>query len=115
MLRALVILHRRPDLTREEFTGHFREVHAPLALALPGLRGYRQLHVRSVPFGGQAPCDAVAELWFDNEAALRAAFDSPAGAAALADNALFTDDARTKLVVVDEVDFGMTPLDSAQT
>jgi uncharacterized protein (TIGR02118 family) len=99
MIKAFVLVHRRPDLSWDDFSRYFRDVHGPLARRLPGLRHYQQHHIRSAFFGGEAPCDAIAELWFDDEAALRAAFESEAGQAALADNPHFADDARTRLVV----------------
>jgi uncharacterized protein (TIGR02118 family) len=99
VIKAFVLIHRRADLSWDDFSRYFREVHGPLAPRLPGLRHYEQHHIRSAFFGGEAPCDAIAELWFDDEDALRAAFDSDAGRAALADNRNFTDEQRTRLVV----------------
>jgi uncharacterized protein (TIGR02118 family) len=99
MIKAFVLIHRRSDLDWNEFSRYFRDVHGPLALRLPGLRHYEQHHVREAFFGGDAPCDAIAELWFDNADALRSAFDSDAGRTALADNPNFADVSRTRLVV----------------
>lgn len=99
MIKAFVLIHRRPDLNWDEFSRYFRDIHGPLARQLPGLRYYEQHHFRSAFFGGEAPCDAIAELWFDDVDALRAAFESDAGRAALADNPNFADDGRTRLVV----------------
>lgn len=99
MIKAFVLIQRRPDLDWNEFSRYFRDVHGPLALRLPGLRHYEQHHVREAFFGGEAPCDAIAELWFDDVDALRSAFDSDAGQAALADNPKFVDVIRTRLVV----------------
>lgn len=99
MLKAFVLVHRRPDLSWDDFSRYLRDVHGPLALRLPGLRHYEQHQIRSAFFGGEAPCDAIVELWFDDADALNAAFDSDAGKVALADNAHFSDDARTRLVI----------------
>lgn len=109
MIKAQVILHRRPDLTWDAFSRYWREVHGPLVLHLPGLRYYAQQHVHGAFFGGESPCDGIAEMWFDDIDALRAAFESPAGAELLADNSNFVDDARTRLVVADEI--VLRPLD----
>lgn len=38
MTKVLVLLHKRNDLPWAEFGRYWREVHRPLALALPGLR-----------------------------------------------------------------------------
>jgi uncharacterized protein (TIGR02118 family) len=99
MIKAFVLVYRRPDLSWDEFSRYFREIHGPLARQLPGLRHYAQHHFREAFFGGEAPCDAIAEFWFDDVDALRAAFASEAGAAALADNANVVDVGRTRLVV----------------
>ncbi len=45
MLKFMVVLYRRPDLTPAQFRRHLEQIHAPLAKALPGLRKYRQNHV----------------------------------------------------------------------
>ena len=103
MIKAFVIVYRRPDLDWEAFSRYWAEVHAPLVRQLPGLRYYQQHHIREAFFGGEKPCDAIAEFWFDDLDALRAAFASDAGQAALADNANCVDDERTKLVVGAEV------------
>jgi uncharacterized protein (TIGR02118 family) len=74
-----------------------------ILLRLPGLRYYAQQHVRGAFFGGESPCDGIAEMWFDDVEALRVAFASPAGSELQADNPSFVDDARTRLVVADEI------------
>ena len=68
----------------EAFERHYREVHVPLSLALPGLRRYTVS--RSVTaLRGAGPAYLIAELDWDDLASLRAAFDSEAGRAASAD------------------------------
>jgi uncharacterized protein (TIGR02118 family) len=42
MLKFMVVIYRRPDLTHEEVRRHFQEIHGPLAKNLPGLRKYVQ-------------------------------------------------------------------------
>ncbi len=66
----------------EAFDRHYREVHVPLAAALPGLRRFTLSHPRGL--GGAAPY-LVAELWFDDAAALKAAMQSPEMAATAQD------------------------------
>jgi uncharacterized protein (TIGR02118 family) len=76
MIKIVFCLQRLPALTREQFQAHWRDVHAPLVAArarLLGIRRYVQCHttddagfaamarVRGAP----APCDGVAEIWFD--------------------------------------------------
>jgi uncharacterized protein (TIGR02118 family) len=64
------------------FDKHYRDVHVPLASKIPGLRRYTLSKPRGL--GGPAPY-LVAELWFDDAAALKAALRSPEAAAATAD------------------------------
>ena len=97
MTKLMVFLTKRADLSREEFRRYWREVHGPLGAKMPGVRRYVQNH----GIADGAPFDGVAEMWFDDMAALQAAFASPEGAAAAADvpNLL----AGTQMMVVEEV------------
>lgn len=49
MLKFMVVLCRKHSLSEAEFHRFLREVHGPLALALPGLRRYVQNHVVADP------------------------------------------------------------------
>lgn len=71
----------------EAFERHYQEVHAPLAAAIPGLR--RLILTRTADSLGEEPSlfHRIAELWFDDEAALLAGEASPEGQAAIADAA----------------------------
>ena len=68
----------------DHFERHYREVHVPLVKQLPGLRRYT-LSRNPVPVRGADPYYRVGELDFDDLAALREAFQSPAGRAAASD------------------------------
>ncbi|KRC66135.1 hypothetical protein ASE12_16055 [Aeromicrobium sp. Root236] len=70
----------------EAFERHYTEVHVPLASTLPGLRRYVRSHPRGM--GGDAPY-LVAELWFDDADALKAALKSPEMAETAADAQTF--------------------------
>jgi uncharacterized protein (TIGR02118 family) len=67
----------------EGFDAHYRDMHVPLASKLPGLRRFTASHPRALG-GGDAPY-LVAELWFDDVDALKAALKSPAMADTAAD------------------------------
>lgn len=58
----------------EGFDAHYRDVHVPLASKLPGLRRFTASHPRALG-GGDAPY-LVAELWFDDVDAMKAALRS---------------------------------------
>jgi len=65
-----------------EFDKHYREAHVPLVVKMPGLRRFTITMPRGL--SAAAPY-LVAELWFDDAAALDAGLRSPEGAAAAAD------------------------------
>ena len=102
MLKFMVVLTKRPDLTIEQFQRHLQDVHGPLAQNLPGLRRYIQNYAR--PDAKRNPAwDAIVELWFDDRASMEAAWASPQGAASDADLTAFADLTRTSWSVVEEV------------
>jgi uncharacterized protein (TIGR02118 family) len=102
MLKFMVVVYQRPDLTPDEFRRHLREIHGPLAMNLPGLRVYIQNFVCADP--KRTPgWDAVIELYFDNWTSLEAAWASPEGAACDADLPAFADLTRTTWAAVDEL------------
>ena len=103
MLKFMVVLYRRPDLTREQFRQHLERIHAPLAKALPGLRHYRQNHVSDDPTRTPPAWDAVIELYFDDLNSMETAWASPHGAASDADLPRFADLKRTSWSVVEEL------------
>jgi uncharacterized protein (TIGR02118 family) len=65
------LLNKREDWTMARFRNHWREHHAPLACAWPGLVAYQQNHVtESVQRGinykrGPEHVDGISQLWFD--------------------------------------------------
>jgi len=81
MVRILVLYNAPTDA--QEFEQHYREIHIPLVLKMPGLR--RFVTSRNVtPLDGE-PYHHVAELDFDDMDALGAAFASPEGQATAED------------------------------
>jgi uncharacterized protein (TIGR02118 family) len=103
MLKFMVVIHKRPDLTQEAFRRYLQEIHGPLAQQLPGLRKYVQNFVSTDPSRKPPAWNAVVELYFDNREAMEAAWASPQGAASDADLPAFADLTRTTWSVVDEV------------
>lgn len=76
MVKMVSLLRRPEHEPLGEFHRWWLEVHAPLAKKIPGLRKYVVSLVESV-MAGDSDWDGIAELWFDDEAALRAAFETP--------------------------------------
>jgi uncharacterized protein (TIGR02118 family) len=103
MLKFMVVLYRRSDLTLAQFRQHLEHVHAPLAKKLPGLKKYKQNHVVPDPSRSHPGWDAVVELYFDSRDAMEAAWAAPQGAASDADLPLFVDLTRTTWSVVEEI------------
>src|SRR5262245_25514234 len=102
MIKFAIVCYRRPDWSREQFRSYFREVHGPLAMAIPGVRGYVQNFVEADE-RRDPPWDAVIEFWFDDRASMEAAWRSEAGQRATADNGNLMDLSRTRWAVVEEI------------
>lgn len=79
----LIALYTRPD-DPAAFDTHYREVHAPLAARMPGLRRMEVNRVTGSP-AGEPRYYQVASLYFDDMAALKNAMKSPEGQAAAKD------------------------------
>lgn len=75
----MVVVSRKPEVSREEFLHHWRELHPDFVRKLPGIRGYRQNiaieHHTAWPF------DGIAELRFDTLRDIAVAFDGDAAKA----------------------------------
>jgi uncharacterized protein (TIGR02118 family) len=92
-------------MTLDEFSRYWREVHGPIGRRIPGLRRLVQSHpVPHPPDMAAADFDGMAELWFDNMAALQAARRSPEWQASTADEANFIDATRTAVFVTEEAE-----------
>ena len=94
MIKSLGLLTRRPELTHEQFVKHGLEIHAPLAHAVPGVRRYVQNHIIEERTRPDIPTtevaiDGIAELWFDDRAAMNLANASPEAKRLHDDGALF--------------------------
>ena len=82
MVKLIAVYAKADDVAA--FEKHYREVHMPLAMKLPGLKKCELGWVRGSP-GGEARYHLVAELYFEDKAALKAALGSPDGVAAAKD------------------------------
>jgi uncharacterized protein (TIGR02118 family) len=102
MVKVIVFLPRRSDLSREEFEDHIRRVHLPLLVKMPGLRRLSIAWAMHDPDGQPPPCDAIAEDWFDDAAAFGAALASPEGQAVAADAANYLDMSRFGILIGSE-------------
>jgi len=87
----------------DEFSRYWHNVHGPIGRGIPGLRRLVQSHPVADPDDRQpASFDGMAELWFDDLAALQAARQSPQWQASTSDEARFIDETRTALFLTEE-------------
>jgi uncharacterized protein (TIGR02118 family) len=105
MIKTVGLLTRKSGWTHEQFMKHWVGTHAPLAHKVPGLRRYVQNHIsgertRADIEATAVEIDGIAELWFDDQAALETAARTPEMKALHADGALFI--GRIKSYVVEE-------------
>ena len=103
MVKFIVVMKRRQDLSPDAFRSYFDEVHAPLASKLPGLRRY----VRNFPQPDSSrdppAWDAVIEFFFADRETLEAAWASQEGDEATADNENLADLSLTTWSIVEEI------------
>ena len=105
MIKTVGLLTRKSGATHEQFVKHWVGTHAPLAHKVPGLRRYVQNHITGERTRADIEAialeiDGIAELWFDDQAALEAASRTPEMKALHADGALFI--GRIKSYIVEE-------------
>jgi uncharacterized protein (TIGR02118 family) len=82
MVKLIAIYAKPADA--EAFKQHYMNTHLPLAAKLPGLRKCVLGWVSGSP-GGEPRYHLVAELYFDDMPAMKAALKSPEGAATAKD------------------------------
>lgn len=102
LLKFIVVLYRRPDLSPEQFHANLRNEHGLLAERLPGLRKYVQNHVAPDPRRPHPGWDAVVELYWDDWPTMEAAWRSPEGQRATSHLTEFVDLSRSTWSVVNE-------------
>jgi uncharacterized protein (TIGR02118 family) len=76
VIKLVTFLKRRTGETRDAFQAFWLAEHAPRAAIFPGLRGYVVNLARSAE---DSPADAMAELWFDDRAAVQSAYATEIG------------------------------------
>src|SRR5258706_11521884 len=103
MVKAVSFFKRRPGMSVDDFQAYWRTHHPDVVTKLPGLRRYAQSHTLVAGYRkGEPVWDGIAEVWFDDTAAMRALAGTPAHAALRADEAKFIDHATMGLVITEE-------------
>ncbi|CAN5391842.1 hypothetical protein BH10PSE12_BH10PSE12_13250 [soil metagenome] len=120
MIKCLFLLYRKPELSAEEFSDYWSQVHSRMAVATApamGMKRYVQNHRRDHPIADafqqgrgckMGDFDGMAEAWWDDfETMAEAAGRTPAevGIAILADEARFVDMARSIIWFAEEKPF----------
>jgi uncharacterized protein (TIGR02118 family) len=107
MIKVIVLIKKRSDITTEQFRHHYETIHAPLIdQLLPFYATYRRNYVDGPVRGGphELDCDVFTELEFasaDDHAAWLAALARPEVVAQIrADEANFLDSAATRMWAV---------------
>ena len=102
MVKFMVVLYRRQDLSAEEFRTNLRQIHGPMAEHIPGLRRYVQNPVTADPSRAHPGWDAIVELYWDDWPTMEAAWRSPEGQAATRHLQEFVDLSKGTWAVVNE-------------
>jgi len=102
VVKVIVLMPRRGDMSREDFRQYLRETHLPLAAKIPGLRRLVVNWVRPDPNQPPPAYDAAVEDWFDDGVSMGAALASPEVQAVVADGPNYLDTSRSALLVVEE-------------
>jgi len=103
VIKSIVVAHRKPGLTREEFSRYWKNEHGPLAARLiPGVRRYVQNHLVEIP-GMEYEGDGVVEMWYDDVEAWQESMKAIQSSQELAeDGARFCDLRDAKVWIVEE-------------
>jgi uncharacterized protein (TIGR02118 family) len=71
MIKVISVVHKKPDISKEDFYRYWKDVHGPLvAQALPGMKKYVQNHLIRVP-GYEYEGNGLIETWYDDVNAFR--------------------------------------------
>ena len=120
MIKLIMCLTRRSDLSREQFQDYWQNSHGPFFMKNSGVmraKKYLQSHTISSPLndgmkasrGMRDEYDGVAEVWFDSEEDLMEAMGSDEmqdlGEALVADENNFIDHSKSSAFLVREVEF----------
>lgn len=92
-----VVMYGQPD-DAAAFDAHYAGTHVPLVEKIPDLRRFEAGKVLGTPDGGPPPFYYLAELWFDDGAALQASLGSPEGQTAGADVETFATGGATVMI-----------------
>ena len=102
MIKVMALMKRRTDMSFADFRQWILVDHVAFAKKLPGLKKYTSNALLAE--NPDAPFDGVSEMFFDDEAAMAAAFATDAGKAAGGDAASHCSN-RFRMVVEEKLQF----------
>jgi uncharacterized protein (TIGR02118 family) len=103
MIKLVYCITKKSGLTDEEFFNYWKNIHGPIAANIPGVRKLVQSHRVQAPGDTRsADFDGMAELWFDDLAALLEARRSPGWSASSEDEKNFIDHSKVAYFVSEE-------------
>ena len=108
MIKLIVAIRKRPDMSAGDFQEHWRTRHAELVRNSPAtakyIRKYVQCHTMLDQYEqGDVAFDGTAELWFDSVADMEAFYSDPDYLSNVQpDEARFADMSKTVFFVTEE-------------
>jgi uncharacterized protein (TIGR02118 family) len=108
MIRVLALHNTPVDLS--SYDDYYVNVHMPLVRRIPGVRNIRYGRVIRAADGGPAPYFLISDVYFDNEADLQLAIESPEMAEAFADVPNFATGGAT-IMICEAEDISPAPAD----
>ena len=105
MPKMVAFIKKRPAMSVEDFQAHWNLPHGRLGAAVPGARRYVQSHPLPSSYqNGRMPLwDGVAEVWFENDDAMRANAATPEYQAVLADEPHFLAENAKFIITTEQV------------
>lgn len=92
MIKVTELMTRKAGMSVEDFQDYWWNVHGPLVSTLPGIRRYVQSPTKLAGYrNGEPAYDGIAEVWFDDKAALAHMMSTPELATVKADEPNFID------------------------
>jgi uncharacterized protein (TIGR02118 family) len=108
MLISLGFYKRKPGLTREEFSRHWRQVHGPMIANNPDIRKYVKRYVQhhfepstGWPDVGSLDYDGFSESWFESADTRKQLYTLPFFSELVADERKFIDMSVTRILMFD--------------
>jgi uncharacterized protein (TIGR02118 family) len=103
VVKAVSFFKRRAGMPVEEFQAYWRSRHPEVVTKLSGVRRYVQSHTRPAAYrSGEPVYDGIAEVWFEDTAAMHALRGTAEMAAVQADEARFIDRSTMGLIIADD-------------